>query len=390
MRSRTKSKLINIISCSISAILLVVLAIQFDAERKNKENELNTQLTNSTVSIVSSVYLEEVQLVSDAVNGYMNLADSDDANTVYKNFDGWGHNLNVSQPWEFSYQVVGLPVNAEIKSVILELAENDSFKDAKKIEPDVNDYKISVYNLKPSTEYYYRLKLILSDDSYCGAEGKFVTAKSPRILTVDGAVNVRDIGGYKTANGKKIAYGKLYRGSEIDGKVEAKYKITEAGKNQMLKDLGVRFDLDLRGKEFEKDASDMLGSGVKHKYFDASYYSGIFDSNSQKVVRDIFAELSRKQNYPMYMHCTYGRDRTGTICYLLEALLGVDDDDLYRDYALSAFTDSFIETEKFETFINDIEALPGKTTQEKVEKWLLSIGVTQGEINNIRQILLED
>lgn len=390
MRSRTKSRIINIVSCSISVILLILLAIRSDSPKSDSQNDGTTEITNSVVKIESSIYTKPVPVATDAIISYMGLKKPEKLNEVYDQFNGGQGMLNYGVAWDFTYQVSALPSGVEIKSVILELAENDSFKDAKKIEPDVNDYKISVYNLKPSTEYYYRLKLILSDDSYCGAEGKFVTAKSPRILTVDGAVNVRDIGGYKTANGKKIAYGKLYRGSEIDGKVEAKYKITEAGKNQMLKDLGVRFDLDLRGKEFEKDASDMLGSGVKHKYFDASYYSGIFDSNSQKVVRDIFAELSRKQNYPMYMHCTYGRDRTGTICYLLEALLGVDDDDLYRDYALSAFTDSFIETEKFETFINDIEALPGKTTQEKVEKWLLSIGVTQGEINNIRQILLED
>lgn len=390
MRSRTKSRIINIVSCSISVILLILLAVKSDSPKSDSKNDATTEITNSVVKIESSVYTEPVPVATEAIISYMGLKKPEKVNEVYDQFNGGQGMLNYGVAWDFTYQVSALPLGVEIKSVILELAENDSFKDAKKIEPGINDYKISVYNLKPSTEYFYRLKLILSDDSYCGANGKFVTSESPRILTIDGAVNVRDIGGYETANGKKIAYGKLYRGSEIDGKVEAGYKISETGKTQMLEDLGINTDLDLRGKEYEKDAAKVLGKKISYKYYTASYYSEIFDSNNKQVVREIFAELSRKQNYPMYMHCTYGRDRTGTICYLLEALLGVGDDDLYRDYAISAFTDSFIETEKFETFISDIEALPGKTTQEKVEKWLLSIGVTQGEINNIRQILLED
>lgn len=390
MRSRTKSKIINIVSCSISVVLLILLAVKLDSPKAHLQSEGTTEITNSAVRIESSVYTQPVPVATEAVISYMGLKKPEKVNEVYDQFNGAQGMLNYSVAWDFTYQVTALPSGAEIKSVILELAENGSYKNAKKFELDVNDYKVSVYNLKPATDYYYRLKLNLSDDTYCGAEGKFVTAASPRILTVDGAVNVRDIGGYKTGSGKKIAYGKLYRGSEIDGAIEAKYKITEKGKTQMLDDLGVRFDLDLRGAEVEKNGVDPLGSGVPHKYFTASYYSEIFEESNKRTVRQVFAELSREQNYPMYMHCTYGRDRTGTICYLLEALLGVSDEDLYRDYALSAFTDSFIETEKFETFISDIEKLPGATTQQKVEKWLLSIGVTQGEINNIKQILLAD
>ena len=90
----------------------------------------------------------------------------------------------------------------------------------------------------------------------------------------------------------------------------------------------------------------------------------------------------------MYLHCTYGVDRTGTVCYLLEALLGVSDADLRKDYELSAFKDSYINSEEFAVFVARVKMLDGDTTQEKVEGYLLSIGVTAEEIANIREIFL--
>ena len=37
----------------------------------------------------------------------------------------------------------------------------------------------------------------------------------------------------------------------------------------------------------------------------------------------------------IYFHCTHGADRTGTIAYLIEALLGVDESDRITDYELT-------------------------------------------------------
>ena len=89
------------------------------------------------------------------------------------------------------------------------------------------------------------------------------------------------------------------------------------------------------------------------------------------------------------MHCTYGVDRTGTVCYLLEALLGVSDEDLKREYELSAFTSSYVNSEEFASFRTRISMLEGNNTCEKVEGYLLSIGVTAEEITSIRSIFLD-
>ncbi len=45
-----------------------------------------------------------------------------------------------------------------------------------------------------------------------------------------------------------------------------------------------------------------------------------------------------EDNYPILFHCTSGADRTGTFAFLLEGMLGVALDDLYRDFELTCFS----------------------------------------------------
>jgi protein tyrosine/serine phosphatase len=146
----------------------------------------------------------------------------------------------------------------------------------------------------------------------------------------------------------------------------------------MLLDLGIRFDMDLRSEADNK--GNALGANVIHKNYPIAQYSGVLTEKGSVPVRALFAELADPKNYPLYLHCTYGADRTGTICYLLEALLGVSDVDLRREYELTTFTHGMVATEEFVAFVTRIEAMEGSTTQEKVENYLLSIGVTPEEI----------
>jgi hypothetical protein len=88
----------------------------------------------------------------------------------------------------------------------------------------------------------------------------------------------------------------------------------------------------------------------------------------------------------MYMHCTYGRDRTGTVCYLLEALLGVSKGDCRKDYGLSNMN--------LQLIMNLENALatygPELSLKEQVELYLYSCGINQDDINSIRKIFLGD
>jgi protein-tyrosine phosphatase len=199
-------------------------------------------------------------------------------------------------------------------------------------------------------------------------------------MNIDGLVNVRDLGGWVTADGKTVKQGLLYRGSEIDGIFEEKFKLTAEGLEQM-KALGIKTDFDLR-----HEGENVLEG--EHIYYNAIQYEGAFSEKGREAVRKLFADLAEPANYPAYLHCTYGADRTGTMCYLLLGLLGVEDADLKRDYELTAMYYGYVSPEQMGVFIQKINELPGENTQAKVECFLKSAGVTESQMESIRQIFL--
>ena len=380
--------LVNILSCTISAVLLVVIALNIDFLQPSKEENHYLDITQDTIRIETSIYPKRILMVSDAISYYMSPDNNASANEVYKLFNGYKSTLNVGLPLKFTYYVTGLPSCVKVQSAVLEISENNDYRDALTYRLDLEDSTLDIYNLKTGTNYYYRVNLTLDNAGVIGTTGTFETEESPRILNIDGAVNVRDIGGWNTVGGSKIKQGLLYRGSEIDGAVHTKYKITDRGLQQMIGELVIRFDMDLRSSFEIKEGTDALGKNVIHKYYGVGSYSTLLDNKVQ--LRDIFSDLANRDNYPIYLHCTYGRDRTGSVCYLLEALLGVSDSDLQKEYEISAFTDSYVSTADFNAFVEKIHSFKCATTQQKVEGYLLSIGVTEEEIATIREILLEE
>lgn len=59
--------------------------------------------------------------------------------------------------------------------------------------------------------------------------------------------------------------------------------------------------------------------------------------DGEDSVAETLAVLTDPTSYPVALHCSSGKDRTGIITALLLALLGVNDDDILADYALSGF-----------------------------------------------------
>ena len=63
-----------------------------------------------------------------------------------------------------------------------------------------------------------------------------------------------------------------------------------------------------------------------------------FDSNSLVALKNIFTKLADSSSYPVYFHCNAGADRTGTLAFLLNGLLGVSYADLIKDFELTTFS----------------------------------------------------
>jgi hypothetical protein len=113
--------------------------------------------------------------------------------------------------------------------------------------------------------------------------------------------------------------------------------------------------------------------------------------------RQVFSLMADKANYPMYVHCTGGADRTGTVIFLVNALLGVSEADLIKDFEFTSFSkygerNSAAGTQygdMFQEFLAKLKTYEGETLAEKTASYMLSIGVTEAEIESIRSIMLK-
>ena len=266
----------------------------------------------------------------------------------------------------------------------------------------VNTNSLSLSHLFVGTKYYW--KVIGTRISDTGEEinsnvvytAKFTTKDSPRCLEIEGVSNTRDIGGIELKDGKRIKQGMIYRGGKLEG-------ITEEGKEFFLNYLGLATDLDLRTPgEGGAGSISPLGSSVKYVNIDGRYYTG-----SKGITNDLGKELFAQEirlfanpdNYPIYIHCSLGRDRTGTLVMVLEGLLGANINYLMMDYELSVFSvTGTLDNASISAIRNNIKATydyinnnyEGANFSEKTENYLLSIGITAEEIQTIRDLLIEE
>lgn len=262
-------------------------------------------------------------------------------------------------------------------------------------------------NLYPDAFYVYCVK----SANRILKLGTFRTIGQVRMLEVDGACNVRDIGGWKAGNGK-IRYGKIFRGSELNG--EHDFAVTEEG-IAALREAGIGFEIDLRlDREVDMDKSEKdpivssaLGEDTGYEMISITSYlrpwtedtsDGDGDPGEDAAVSEEERELYRRvfrrifdcvdQDIPVYIHCWAGADRTGTVCLLTEGLLGMGASDLARDYELTTLAQEFglrsKDSDNYTKMMGYIESREGADLKEKIEGLFLELGFTREEIDSFR------
>ena len=264
-----------------------------------------------------------------------------------------------------------------------------------------------IYNLIPGRRYYCKV-VAVKDNGQTTNEGletageeqeqkvladfSFKTAGQMRHLKAEGTANVRDLGGWLIEDGRRIKYGKIYRGAEWNGGHNLEPEGIEA-----LRQAGIKSELDLRSDSEAKSITrSVLGSGVSYKRTPLgqtqSHMEGLTNAKSTYKTALQYVITSVNNGRPVYFHCAIGRDRTGTLAFLLEGVLGMSKSDIYKDYELTNF--SYFNTPcskgQLDAMFEAVEAMEGETLQQKFQKYLTSyLTITNTSINSFREKMLE-
>ena len=288
-------------------------------------------------------------------------------------------------------------------------------KDAKKGETVVNETvagtSLEIDNLEVAAEYVWTV----SGGGDTG-KGMFKTEdRTPRFIRYPGVPNVRDLGGWIGLDGRRVRQGMIIRSaglnenahrekvdSDATEKPEGKPKMIPGksrveGENgaYILKRFGIKSEVDLRSKKecFGMEGSP-LGPSVKWFHYSASAYSGMQGEHGREAFTKVFKVFLDEKNYPIDFHCIAGQDRTGSVAYVLEALLGADEDHLMRDWETTAFWNrnvTFAHVERYDKLVEGFkQSFPADTVRGRVEKYVLSLGFTPEDIEIFRGIMLEE
>ena len=161
-----------------------------------------------------------------------------------------------------------------------------------------------------------------------------------------------------------------------------------------LGSFGVRTELDLRTEgECRGMTGSPLGDGVRWARISSAAYEGLQSEWGREAFARAFRLFLDPENYPIVFHCIAGADRTGSLAFVLGALLGVDEEELRRDWEATAFWNEdreFVHETRFDRLWAGFDDRPGATIRERVENWVLSLGFAPADLDAFRAILLED
>ena len=260
-----------------------------------------------------------------------------------------------------------------------------------------------VTNLELGRAYRWTVRQSGTEDS---AAGTFTTeSEPPRLLRAGGVSNFRDLGGWKTADGKTVRENMIFRSAGLRSSSKTKgsifrrtvvlgdRRVTAEGIATLNRDFKIKTDLELRTpQETAGMAGTLLGEGVHWKNISFAAYDLIDNTvRGREPFAKIFEIFTKEENYPVLMHCSGGRDRTGTLAFLLNGLLGVAEDDLCRDWEASVFSDGGMKfnSGNVQRLMDYLKTMPGESLQARIETYVKGCGVSDAEIAAFRSIMVK-
>jgi len=248
-------------------------------------------------------------------------------------------------------------------------------------------------------------------------------------IDLDGAVNVRDLGGLPTEDGRETAGGRLLRADNLQ-------ELSASDVARLVRDIGVSTVVDLRSSaELASEGPAPLDAvpGVRHAHHpvipeigsatDAAaeallirttqdksrfpgdptcgHYLGYLEDRPDQVVGAL-RSIARDQGVAL-VHCAAGKDRTGVVVALALTAAGVRPEAVIADYAATAERTEaiLIRLRRSPTYARDIDSLPAQAHQPRpatmaafleqmdnryggVSRWLTDHGLSSDELNLLR------
>ena len=411
------------------------------------DSEDSSEIKNEKIVLKEIPEAGNVKLVDDAIREYLSASDVSEQ-------------IAALPQVKVSKDCGALPVklawngNGSVRYTIY-IADNENFDNAMSYVVSGFMRELNIYNLLPSTTYYWK---VAGDRSDMSDTSVFKTEDlSVRLIYAEGTSNIRDLGGWN-ADGSFVNYGKIYRGNQLNGYGNwGDNKLTEEGLKTFKDDLKIRTEIDLRtqNKDDANQTTNYVDATFPYYKCTIGQYTDIFealvwnalpnDGNTKsdtvenkndarrlsyatgnairnenamkRSLKTVFEVLADESNYPVYIHCNAGADRTGTVAFLINGLLGVSEADLIRDFELTSFSKvsglryrseikdgNFTEIgvmqndyDNFVAFGALIEAIKvnygaeGKALSYAIENFLTGyIGVSHEQIESIKRIMLSD
>lgn len=288
-------------------------------------------------------------------------------------------------------------ISTEGCNYTLYFGKAEDFSDAETYYSAETSFQVT--NLELDTTYYWKVASEIGGKYYESETASFTTEPNgPRNLYVSGITNVRDLGGYTTLDGDTVKQGMIIRCGKLHNS-DGSRKITEKGITEMRENLGVKSEIDLRKASTNENGgvtSSTLGEDVNYFFLPMDYsgnmLEGTYSEDNVGSLRGVFEVLSKEENYPVIFHCAIGTDRTGMVAYCIEALLGMSETDIIRDYLYSNF--GSIGGSRSVSSISSrypklIKNYKGETLQEKTYRFLNEyIGVPAEQLDAVIRLNL--